>query len=76
MDDIQGLVSYVEGGEESLFGSLAEAICGDCKAPEDCEGCDGNDLITEMECQIARAGLDFMKRQVAEWLKYSVIQRK
>ena len=73
MSSMDMAIEFLEGGKkECLWDIVAGAVCGDCKPPEDCEGCDGPDLITEMENQIAQSGLDFMKRQAREWVKYSV----
>ena len=73
MSAIDRVIEFLEGGKAGcLWDIIAEATCGDCKPPEDCEGCDGVNINGKVEEQIAQTGLDFMKKQAKEWVKHSV----
>ncbi|MBA7480514.1 hypothetical protein ES707_15975 [subsurface metagenome] len=72
IDNVDKVISFLQGGQTGcLWDILAPAICGDCDPPENCNGCDGAHIITEIENQVAKEGLDFMRHQVKEWVKSS-----
>lgn len=72
MSAVDKTIRFLEGGERGgLWDIIAPAICGNCKPPEDCDGCDGADIITEIENQTASEGLDFMKHHARKWVKSS-----
>lgn len=74
MSGIDMAIEFIEGGKKGcLWDIVAGAICGDCKPKGNaCEMCRAQRIISQMENQIAQSGLDFMKRQAQEWVKYSV----
>ena len=72
MDISERIVKWIEGGEKDcLYDLISDSVCGNCDAPVDCLGCNGCELITKVENQIMKYGLEYMKLLAKDWIRNS-----
>lgn len=71
MSSVDKVVEFVEGGVKGdLWDIVAKAVCGNCNPPDDaCDTCQATKIIAAIEGQVAKAGLDYMKKLAREWVK-------
>ena len=77
MSDIDKAIEFLQGGVKGGLWDMLAVVCGNCHPIEDCdegEKCAGLTVISQMEEQIAKSGLAFMKQQAREWIKCSIVR--
>lgn len=62
------LLDFLE--EQEMNPILVDAVCGDCSIDDDsCEICPGHIIISNVDDQLCKLGLELMKTIAQEWYK-------
>jgi hypothetical protein len=74
MHNTDKAIEFLQGGiKGGLYERLA-IICKNCGPEESCGApkCIGLEILSTIEGQIAKSGLEYMKTLIEEWIKNSV----